>query len=267
LWENTRKEVREALESGRLQAAILPTGSVEQHNEHLALVCDIAMSTLIAQQVALQLYPQVTVAPPCPLGWAPYHMARKGTLTLRKETLQAYVFDVLKSLRAHGVRTILILNGHAGNHQLLRDSLAGWRKELGITLDADSYWRGIDEEEGRKRLASKAWPSHAAEFETSLLLAAFPGRVRRFTMREYDAAAARWDFEGNFPPEVAEYMKPFKPQGEHSRDRERQQQALLASAEKGQELIAMATRSFVGRLKQMIEAARTGRPWRWRAGR
>src|SRR4051812_28724638 len=123
LVENTRKEIREAIEGGRLKAAILPTGSVEQHGEHLALVCDIALSTLISQQVALQLYPQVIIAPSCPLGWAPYHMARKGTMSLRKETLQAYILDVLKSLRAHGIRTVLILNGHAGNHRILQDSL------------------------------------------------------------------------------------------------------------------------------------------------
>lgn len=261
LAENTRQEIREALAGGRLKAAILPAGSVEQHNEHLALVCDIAMSTLVSQQVALQLYPQVTVAPPCPLGWAPYHMARKGTLTIRKETLQAYVFDVLKSLRAHGIRIVLILNGHSGNHEILQQSLPGWRKELGITLDADSYWRGIEEVEMKKWLTSRAGVSHAAEFETSLLLAAFPERVRRFTMQEYDAAAARWNFEGDFPPEVAEYLKPFTPKGEHGRDRARQEQALLASAEKGQELIAAATRFFVRRMNKMIETHRAGKPW------
>jgi creatinine amidohydrolase/Fe(II)-dependent formamide hydrolase-like protein len=237
---------------------------VEQHGEHLALACDIALSTVISQQVALQLYPQVIIAPSCPLGWAPYHMARKGTMTVREETLQAYVFDVLKSLRAHGIRTVLILNGHAGNHRILQSGLPGWRKELGITLDADSYWNGIGREEGRKRLESKAWPSHGAEFETSLMLAAYPERVRRFTMQEYEGAAARWNYEGNFTPEVAEFIesaKTYKPQGEYGRDRERQEQALLASAEKGQELIAIATRFYVAKLHKMIEAARAGKPW------
>ena len=89
LWENTRKEIRESLAKGRLKAAIIPTGSIEQHNEHLALVADVANSTFIAQQVALRLYPQVIVAPPSPCGYAFYHMARKGTITLRKSTFQA----------------------------------------------------------------------------------------------------------------------------------------------------------------------------------
>ncbi len=123
LWENTRKEIRESLASGRVKAAILPTGSVEQHNEHMALIADVAISTLISKQVALQLYPSVLVAPPSPCGYAPYHMARKGTITLRKETFQAYVLDVLDSLKAHGIRNILVLNGHGGNHQPLLEML------------------------------------------------------------------------------------------------------------------------------------------------
>ena len=57
LWENTRKEVREALQSGDLKAAIVPTGSTEQHSEHLALCTDFAMATFVSQQAALQLYP------------------------------------------------------------------------------------------------------------------------------------------------------------------------------------------------------------------
>ena len=123
LGECTRKEIRQALQNGNLKAAIIPIGATEQHNEHLSLDLDIVLSTFISQQAALQLYPQVTVAPPCPVGYSPYHMARQGTLTLRKETLRAYIFDVAESLKTHGIRTILVVNGHGGNHGLLRDVL------------------------------------------------------------------------------------------------------------------------------------------------
>ncbi len=99
LAENTRKEFREWMESGLLKAAIVPAGSIEQHNEHMSMGVDIVVSTLISQQVALALYPQVVVAPPSPCGFAPYHMARKGTVTLRKETFQAYLLDVLSCLK------------------------------------------------------------------------------------------------------------------------------------------------------------------------
>jgi creatinine amidohydrolase len=242
-----------------LKAAILPTGSTEQHNEHLALVCDIASATLIAQQAALELYPRVIVAPPCPLGYAPYHMARKGTVTLRKETFLAYVFDVIKSLKAHGIRTILIVNGHGGNHRLLKDALPGWRSELGVTIDAESYWSGVSRDDREKYLKTASVPSHAAEFETSLLLAAFPERVRGFTMEEYDQAEL--NYESDLSPEVQEYLEPFGTRGTNKQDRARQEEALLATAEKGEALIAIATRFIAGRLQEMMAAAQAGTSW------
>ena len=264
LWENTRREIRELLASGRLKAAIIPTGSIEQHNEHLALVADVANSTFIAQQVALQLYPQVIVAPPSPCGYAHYHMARKGTMTLRKETFQAYVFDVISSLKAHGIRTILALNGHSGNHQPLVDKLPEWRKEFGLTLDVDSYWNGIPRDYMQKIMDSNVGPGHAGEFETSLFLAHCPSRVRSFTMDEYDEA--KLNYESGFSPEVRKFLtrdeRPLSATtGENTRDRARQKESLRASAEKGEAIINRATRSFTEKLQSMIDATESGRPW------
>ena len=138
LWESTRKEIREALESGRLQAAIVPTGSTEQHNEHLAMIQDTASAVLIAQEAALQLYPQAIVSTPVPVGISPHWMERKGTLTLRPETFLAMVFDICDSLRTHGIRTIFIVNGHGGNDQPLKSHLAEFRAKLGVNIDACS---------------------------------------------------------------------------------------------------------------------------------
>ena len=281
LGECTRKEIREALSKGDLKAAIIPIGSIEQHNEHLALNLDIVLSTFISQQAALQLYPQVTVAPACPVGYSPYHMARKGTLTLRKETLQAYIYDVAKSLKTHGLGAILVVNGHGGNSNLLEDVLPAWRQELGVTLDQISYWTGLDDQEQRAILqgyrdlaagkldtiARQTALNHASEEETSVMLAAFPQRVRSFTMEAYDAAGL--DYANQLSPAVEEYLEPFSKEGwprggpnpENPRDRARQENALLATAEKGEALIAIHTRFVAGVLQQMIEAVEKGEPW------
>lgn len=260
LWENTRKEIRESLAKGRLKAAILPTGSVEQHNEHMALIADVAISTLISQQVALQLYPRVLVAPPSPCGYAPYHMARKGTITLRKETFQAYVLDVLESLKAHDIRNILVLNGHGGNHQPLQEMLPVCRRQLGINLDADSYWSAIPKETIDQIIESEKRTSHAGEFETSIYLAAFPDRLRAFTMEAY--ARAGLNYESEFPPGIDKFLardqrsRPKGLRGENQRDRARQKEALLATAEKGKRIVAMATQFFAKRLETMIAGAK-----------
>src|SRR5215475_2727060 len=140
LWESTRKEFREKLEGGALKAMIVPTGSTEQHNEHLAMINDTASVTLVAQQAALLLYPNVMVATPVSVGISPHWMDRKGTLTLKKETFLAVVFDICESLQTHGVKNILVLNGHGGNVAPLRESVPQFARKLGIRIETNPYW-------------------------------------------------------------------------------------------------------------------------------
>ena len=268
LWENTRKEFRELLHSGQLKAAILPTGSIEQHNEHMAMVADVAISTLISQKAALDLFPQVIVAPPSPCGYAPYHMARPGTITLRKETFLAYILDVMSCLKAHGVRTIFILNGHGGNHQPIREALPKFRKELGINIDVESYWTGANREYTSTFMKAKNPTSHAGEFETSIYSAAFPERLRAFTMAEYDHA--HLNYESGFSPEIQEFLRrdgrTFKngkidARGENERDRRRQEEALLARPETGEKILSKAIEFVADRVRQMIGATEAGKSW------
>ena len=109
--------------------------------------------------------------------------------------------------------------------------------------------------------------NHASEDETSVMLAACPQRVRAFTMEEYDAAGL--DYAHNLSPEVGAYLEPFSkegwPQGgpnpENPRDRARQENALLASREKGEALIAIHTQFIADKLQQMIAATEKGHPW------
>ena len=268
LWENTRKEFREWQMAGQMKAAILPTGSVEQHNEHMAMVADVAISTLICQRAALGMFPQVVVAPPSPCGYAPYHMARKGSLTLKRETFQAYVLDVMSCLKAHGIRTILVLNGHGGNHQPLLEALPAWREELGINIDADSYWTGTPREYTNQFMRAETPTSHAGEFETSIYMAAFPERLRYFSMQEYDHA--HLDYETITSPEIEEFLRrdgrtsddgKIDMTGYNDADRRRQVEALLARAETGEKILSKAI-EFVGeRLRNMIAATDAGRPW------
>lgn len=68
LHKLARREFRQALEEGRFKTAVIPTGSVEQHLEHLAMEHDIASCAYIAMAVAERLYPNVIVAPPMSVG-------------------------------------------------------------------------------------------------------------------------------------------------------------------------------------------------------
>ena len=268
LWENTRKEIRELLESGLLKAAILPAGSIEQHNEHIALVEDTAHATFYAKQIALELYPQVIVAPPSFCGYAPYWMSRKGSITLRRKTFQDYIFDVLHSLKTNGIHTLLVLNGHGGNQQPLKEMEETWRGKLGVTMEVDSVWAPTPPDFVKTVLESKKRLSHAEEYETSIALAAHPHRVRRVSMKEYDDA--NLNYESGFSPEVEHFLRidgrtfidgRINEEGENATDRARQEQSLLATAAKGEKLIARVVEYYVEKLQKMIAATESGQPW------
>src|SRR5436853_1555613 len=117
LWEMTRRQVREGIDSGRIRAAIVPLGSTEQHNEHLHMVHDTASAVLVAERAARALFPAVIVATPLAVGVSEHWMDHKGTLTTRPEIFTELLFDVCDSLRRGGITRLLALNGHAGNIQ------------------------------------------------------------------------------------------------------------------------------------------------------
>ena len=113
LWENQRRYVREAIDAGTLKGAIIPTGSTEQHNEHLAMYHDTQSAVYVSKLAAEKLFPQVIVTTPLAIGVSEHWMDHKGTLTLRAEVFGEVLYDVADSMRRHGIDNILIVNGHA----------------------------------------------------------------------------------------------------------------------------------------------------------
>ncbi len=234
LWESTRREIREAIDDGTLRGAIVPTGSTEQHNEHLAMIHDTASAVHIAQEAALKLFPQVTVATPIAIGVSEHWMDHKGTLTLRPEIFAEVVYDVCESLKRHGIQNILILNGHAGNSGPITQNLEKFQEKLGINLDAYSYWSAYTQEVVQKYMESGKCPAHASEFETSVALAAFPQYVHREGV-DYDKAKLTIS-----NPDQAKS------------DRIYYNESRLATAEKGQAMIDIAVDWVVEKMRGML---------------
>lgn len=92
--------------------AVVPLGSTEQH-AYLSLSVDSILSERVAVDAAEPL--GVPVFPALAYGITPYFMAYPGTVSLRTETYQALLTDLLDSLHATGFRRILLVNGHGGN--------------------------------------------------------------------------------------------------------------------------------------------------------
>ena len=203
LWKLTRRHVRQRLEQGLIKGAILPTGSTEQHNEHLAMEHDTASAAHVAHQAALQLYPQALVATPMSVGISEHWMEFKGTLSLRPETFFTVAYDICESLKRLGVEHILICNGHAGNGPL-REQVADFSEKLGIDVQFHSYWEAYSKEFVDEILDSKDCPAHAAEFETSFAMAAFPENIH---WEGVDYEAANLDIQSEtYRPKDPEYF-------------------------------------------------------------
>lgn len=166
-WENIENYLKEKT------TIILPVGSVEQHGKHLPLGTDSLLAQEISEDVAKAT--KTLIASPLWYGWAPHHMAYKGTVTLRPETLTNLVEDVLNSLIYHGFKKILIVNGHReANLPPLKIALGRVRNQTGAFIGiADPFY--INAVAGKE--LSDVEPGgigHAEELETSIMYDRYP---------------------------------------------------------------------------------------------
>lgn len=235
LWEMTRREVRERIDDGRIRGAIVPTGSTEQHNEHLAMIHDTVSAAYVAERAAQRLYPSVVVTTPLAVGISEHWMDHKGTLTTRPEIFTELLYDVCDSMRRAGLRHILVVNGHAGNAGPVKQRLDDLRGRLGIDVEFCSYWEAYTPEIVKQWMESGNCPAHASEFETSFALAAFPQNVH---WEGVDYEHAKLTIRD---PQRAR------------QDRLYHEEAKLATAEKGQAMIEVAVEWVAAKMREMMQ--------------
>lgn len=181
--EHTGFWTREAVGAvSRDALVVVPTGSTEQHGWHLPTLTD----TLLAEAVALRLVdrlppPGAIVIPPVSLGYSPHHFPYPGTLSLRSSTLASVLRDIGWSLSRYGFRSLVFLNGHGGNDEIVKISARDLVQELDLTVAAMSYWTpalGRLEEIRDRTEESYPIPGHAGTFETALMLHLYPDEVK-----------------------------------------------------------------------------------------
>ncbi|MCL5271466.1 MAG: creatininase family protein [bacterium] len=157
------------------EVAVLPTGAIEAHNRHLPEGQDFLHTTHVARtscRLAWERCPSVICLPTIPYGVDCNLLDFPLTIHVSQAALDALVRDIILSLRAHGIRKVVILNGHGGNcfTALVRQ----------IQCDTDVHvftvnWWTV----GRDRYDSvfESPDDHAGEMETSVALALYPDLV------------------------------------------------------------------------------------------
>lgn len=221
LGKLTRREFRERMTAGQLNACIIPVAAIEQHLEHLAMEHDWRSVNEVAQAAAHRLNSRVIVAQGLMCGISEHHMKHPGTLTLKPGSFLAVLYDLVDSMVRAGFQNVLVLNGHGGNVAPCQGVWGQFQQLSGVNLHFVSYWDLIDREAALAAMQSDALPGHAQEFETALGLAAFAENVR----------CEMWTDQKDQSPS-------------------------LATAQTGQILLELATTGVTDYLRDMIEGRR-----------
>ncbi len=167
-------EVEHAITQG--SSAIIPLGSIEEHGPH-APMGDYAAVDEIAGRTG-----EITgdlVVPTLPFGYSEYFRHYPGTITLRSETLAAVVEDAVDCLLRHGLRRIVIFNGHAGNAPILEMLTRRIRRTRGVLIPSVAPLQVIQSPALIKDLYGEGMQvGHGGEPMGSLMMVLRPGRVR-----------------------------------------------------------------------------------------
>ena len=187
----TRERIRQVAPAA---IAVVPVGATEQHGPHLPVGTDSLAVGHIAWAAAKAAADRATVVvtPTLPFGSSHHHLPFGGTLSLATTTYYRVVREIVESLIGSGFRSILLLNGHGGNRDIIGLVARDLSLEHPVQVAAASYW-----EIAHRAMTDTAWarsgdvPGHAGAFESSVVLALRPETVLESLPHRDDAEVAR----------------------------------------------------------------------------
>ncbi|WP_049928637.1 creatininase family protein [Halopiger goleimassiliensis] len=162
--------------------AVVPVGSTEQHGPHAPLGTDVLTAEAVADAVADRSDREIVRTPAIPIGVAEEHRQFPGTMWVSPETFRDYVRESVASLAHHGIDRVVLVNGHGGNVDALRE--VGAR----LTRDGTAYtvpftWFDAVGDHSRDM-------GHGGPLETALLRRIAPDLVQEDRIEEARTGAA-----------------------------------------------------------------------------
>lgn len=194
---------------------LIPVGTMEYHSTHCPYGCDTLTCMGIAEKVAEQV--DSVIMPPIWYGVASYAVGgpEKNTIHISCDTLETYVYELLKSLFKSGfTKNIYILIGHQ-TEDYLPMTLACMKAAKKLTMEyleetggygwwgnnenkdfyeglkgSDSPWNWIRvirlSSDALKRTMPSARSDHAGVHECSLLESLYPGIIKMDRLKDTD---------------------------------------------------------------------------------
>jgi len=117
---------------------ILPIGTVESHG-----ACAIGTDNFIPAHLAEEIWERCNalIAPPINHGVTGASISQfPGSVTVRPEVFEEYLYDVLKDLVRTGFRNVLIMNGHGGNTDPAKKAITRLHQETGAHFMIVDWW-------------------------------------------------------------------------------------------------------------------------------
>ena len=118
-------------------SACCPSGSLEQHGEHLPVGTDSLLVETVCLRAAALARADVVVAPTVWTGLSPHHVRLGVTVTLEPELLLELTRQIVRCLRPW-FGEVVIVNGHGGNR--------GWLGALALAEECPvvNYWELVE---------------------------------------------------------------------------------------------------------------------------
>jgi creatinine amidohydrolase len=228
---------------------VLPVGTTEQHGPHLPLATDYLSAGAIARSAVEQVYPHALVMEAVPYSFNEHHMDFPGTIHVDAHTIIDYIAAIGTSVAHHGFRHITLFNGHGSNVPFLDIAARMITNRTNAICALASWWSLLKKEDFSWRESSfPGGMSHGCEAETSLLLHLTPELVDMSkavrTIEEVQTSEnIWWDMEGSSGVFFQEFFSRNTLTGI-------QGDPTVATAEKGRQLFAAATRRLAAFLEE-----------------
>lgn len=156
------------------RAVIVSLGSVEEHGCHLPLGTDNILGSVLAEGIARRT--GSLLLPVFPFGQVWSAREYPGSIGLSEETLVRALVDIALSLKRHKARNIVFHSGHMGNQPAMKTAARRLYDGYGMkNVWYFCYTDYVKLSEGI--MEAPLWNGngmHAAEIETSMMLAAAP---------------------------------------------------------------------------------------------
>lgn len=163
----------------KFDKVILTVGATEYHGDHLPYGTDTIVARRLAEEVAKKI-DGLLVLPPIPYGMSLHYANFPITISLTSETLIKFLKDTFSSLFKHGIKKLLIINGHDGNIAPIEVATREFKMkhpEMKICV-LEEWWTVAGKLLPKGTLEIWDGLGHAGEGETSIMLAMEPNLVK-----------------------------------------------------------------------------------------